>query len=289
MRILALLAIIIALTSTAFSQSAATEVVTLRLSLASAQTEFHIGETIPLQLAFSSSAKDRYQINMAQYDRIGRMNYEEFILTPADGAVNPLPTLTGSLGGLTNHKFLTTEPWVLRISINEWIRFTEPGEYRLVLLSHRVSVRETTAIYGTSPITVRSNEIALKIVPANPAWQKQVLEVGAIATAREWLADKSKLERISGMTAVRRIHDQRIDRYLAYWNSELLKIEINPSRFGFHAHVAQYELQSMKEVKAKLAQFPAGTKFKIFGTESDNQSFVELKRFLTEHGMAVVE
>src|SRR6266545_1230417 len=46
--------------------------ISLKVSIATDQREFHIGERIPLQLAFSSSAKDRYQINMAQYDRSGR-------------------------------------------------------------------------------------------------------------------------------------------------------------------------------------------------------------------------
>jgi hypothetical protein len=46
--------------------------IVLEVSIATKQREFHIGETIPLQLAFSSNVKDRYQVNMAQYDRSGR-------------------------------------------------------------------------------------------------------------------------------------------------------------------------------------------------------------------------
>jgi hypothetical protein len=42
---------------------------------------------------------------MAQYDRSGRMNYEHFIISPAPDAVDPLPTYTGSMGGLTNFRF----------------------------------------------------------------------------------------------------------------------------------------------------------------------------------------
>ena len=57
--------------------------VVLKLSIASRQREFHIGETIPLQLSFSSNVKDHYQVNMAQYDRSGRMNYEHFIVSSA--------------------------------------------------------------------------------------------------------------------------------------------------------------------------------------------------------------
>jgi hypothetical protein len=144
------------------------------VSIATDQREFHIGETIPLQLSFSSAVKDRYQVNMAQYDRGGRMNYEHFVVTPPDGAVDPLPTYNGSMGGLTGFQFLTSEPWTIKLNLNEWLRFTRPGEYRLVISSNRVATRDPSSAFGTSPVTARSNEIVLKIVPADPAWQKRV-------------------------------------------------------------------------------------------------------------------
>jgi len=94
----------------------------LEASIPSNQREFHIGEIIPLQLSFSSIIKDRYQINMAQYDRSGRMNYEHFIISPAEGAVDPLPTYTGGMGGLTGFGFLSSEPWTIKLNLNEWVR-----------------------------------------------------------------------------------------------------------------------------------------------------------------------
>jgi len=149
--------------------------IVLQVSIATNQREFRIGETIPLQLSFSSTVKDHYQVNMAQYDRSGRMNYEHFEASPADGAVDPLPTYTGGMGGLTSFKYLTTEPWTIKLNLNEWVRFTQPGEYRIVVSSGRVGVRDPSNTFGTSPTTARSNEVALKIVPANPEWQKEVL------------------------------------------------------------------------------------------------------------------
>lgn len=148
--------------------------VVLAVSIANNQREFHIGETISLRLSFSSTVKNRYQINMAQYDRSGRMNYEHFGVTPADGAVDPLPSYTGSMGGLTNFKFLTSEPWTIKLNLNEWVRFTQPGEYKLVVSSNRVGVRDASASFGTSPVTAISNEITLKILLADRTWQKQV-------------------------------------------------------------------------------------------------------------------
>jgi hypothetical protein len=144
------------------------------VSIASDQREFHIGERIPIQLSFSSTVKDHYQINMAQYDRGGRMSYEHFVVTPADGAVDPLPTYSGSMGGITGFQFLTPQPWTIKLNLNEWLRFTKPGEYHLVISSVRVASRDPSNAFGTSPVKAQSNEIALKIVPADPAWQKRV-------------------------------------------------------------------------------------------------------------------
>ena len=120
--------------------------IVLEVSIATNQREFHIGETIPLQLSFSSTIKDRYQINMAQYDRSGRMNYEHFAISPAQGAVDPLPTYTGSMGGLTNFTFLGSKPWTIKLNLNEWVRFTRPGEYRLMVSSNRVGRRDQSII-----------------------------------------------------------------------------------------------------------------------------------------------
>jgi len=156
--------------------------VILQVSSPSSQTEFHIGETIPLQLAFSSAVKDRYQINMAQYDRSGRMSYEQFILSPADGTVDPLAGHLGGIGGgLTGFDFLTPKPWTITLNLNEWVRFTRPGDYRLTLTSNRVGIKDSSNPLGVSPTTVRSNEITLRIVPATEAWQKLV-KGSAVAT-----------------------------------------------------------------------------------------------------------
>jgi hypothetical protein len=148
--------------------------IVLRVEVASSQREFRIGETIPVQLSFSSTVKDRYQINMAEYDRGGRMNYERFIVSPAEGAVDPLPDRMG-MGGLTNFKFLTPEPWTIKLNLNEWVRFSQPGDYRLRIVSNRVTIRDSSSSFGSSPVAARSNEITLKIVAADPVWAKQVL------------------------------------------------------------------------------------------------------------------
>ena len=50
------------------------------------RTRFQIGEIIRLKLSFTSSAPKKYQINMAEYDRSGRKNYEDFTLAGSGGS-----------------------------------------------------------------------------------------------------------------------------------------------------------------------------------------------------------
>jgi hypothetical protein len=182
MRLLTLL-LLVGITVVPACAQSATEVdpkIVLKVSLATKQRDFHIGETIPLQLSYSSAVKNHYQINMAQYDRSGRMNYEHFIVSPAEGVIDPLPTYTGSMGGLTNYGFLALEPWTINLNLNEWVRFTQPGMYRLNVLSDRVGIRDPSHAFGGSPVAARSNEITLNIVPADQAWQKQAF-IDAVA------------------------------------------------------------------------------------------------------------
>ena len=153
--------------------------IVFKVSLVNNQREFHIGETIPLQLSFSSAVKNHYQLNAAQYDRSGRMNYERFVVSPAKGAVDPLPDHTGSMGGLTSYSFLSPEPWTIKLNLNEWVRFTQPGEYRLTLISNRITVRGPANAIEGSPVAARSNELTLKIVAADPVWQKRAVSEAA--------------------------------------------------------------------------------------------------------------
>jgi hypothetical protein len=189
MRLLSLVLLIIEIAGHTYAQSAAPvdKRVVLEISIAGNQREFHMGETIPIQLGFSSAVPRRYEINMAQYDRSGRMNYERFKISPADSAVDPLQTLggLGSLGGLTSYKYLNAEPWTITLNLNEWVRFTRPGYYRLVVSSGRVVLRDSSTPTGTSPVVVLSNEIKLKIISADAKWQKDLLgELVSILNAK---------------------------------------------------------------------------------------------------------
>lgn len=48
----------------------------VHLQVSSSSAQFYSGEVILLDLAFTSAILKRYQINLARYDRSGRMGYE---------------------------------------------------------------------------------------------------------------------------------------------------------------------------------------------------------------------
>jgi hypothetical protein len=114
----------------------------------------------------------------------------------------------------------------------------------------------------------------------------------ALAAGKSWLSDKTKLQRISQLTKVRRIQEQ-LDGYLKIWEDQPFTIFVNhdSSTSRFDSRVAQYEFHSMDALKEKLAQFPSGTKFVLSTPPVEStvnaQALTELRTFLSSHGMQV--
>src|SRR4051794_4561556 len=124
------------------ASSAQASDVRLQVQTESGRTQFQMGEIISLKLTFTSSALKKYQINMASYDRSGRMNYESLLPQPEAGWSDPLETYFaygGFIGGgATTFKFLSQEPTIISLDLNEWVRFDQPGKYSLRVVSNRV-------------------------------------------------------------------------------------------------------------------------------------------------------
>jgi hypothetical protein len=159
--------------------------VRLQVETAGGATRFRIGEVIPLRLSFTSTAAKKYRINLATYDRSGRMNYEDFLLEPEAGWSDPLKAyfLGGAfmMGGLTGFDFLSGKPKVISLELNEWVRFDRPGEYVMRVATRRVGLASGDRPFGESVNELRSNELRLTIIPAERAWQQATLKK-AVAT-----------------------------------------------------------------------------------------------------------
>ena len=117
---------------------------------------------------------------MARYDRSGRMNYEQFDLAPKEGISDPLQLYFNSVGGflgggLTSFKFLTIDPTIVELDLNEWTTLDQPGMYRLGVTSRRVSDSKGSDTFR-SGIELKSNVIELEIVATDATWQKDELK-----------------------------------------------------------------------------------------------------------------
>ncbi|HOE11663.1 MAG TPA: hypothetical protein PLQ35_14505 [bacterium] len=162
------------------------EGVTLQIRLADGKKQFHMGEIIRLELAFSSSKPDTYQVEIRKYDRIGRLFEERYLVSPAENAVDPVqnyfwgpPFFGGICGGLSGlPRVLDATPWSIEFEINEWIRFEKPGTFQIYVISDRVWNQNDKGRNGhtITKLPVTSNIIEFEILPFDREWAEKTLQ-----------------------------------------------------------------------------------------------------------------
>jgi hypothetical protein len=113
--------------------------VRLKLECAKSPCTFHMGEVIPLELAFTSSVAKRYQINTAQYSD-SRMNGDTFEVTPRDGVRDPLQNYVvfgGAAGSmLMTFQYLSAQLVNIKVTLNEAVPFRPAGELSFASNQH---------------------------------------------------------------------------------------------------------------------------------------------------------
>jgi len=154
--------------------------VSLTIRFADGTSRFHVGEVIPIELSVKATIPDTYDMELRNYDRSGRLNIEQFHVTPPGR--DPLQRYysTGGfmMGGLGGSRILSSERQIMREDLNEWVALDRPGHYSLHVTSGRVSRREGTK---SEPVELRSNSLEFDVVAADPAWKQQALS-SALAT-----------------------------------------------------------------------------------------------------------
>jgi hypothetical protein len=155
---------------------------TLTVRLTADRSDYKIGEVIPLELVFSGRGEPDLYFSTENYDRSGRMETEQYAVTPEDGADDPLADYFSASagrigGGLRGWHRLDGTPFRLRVNLNDWIRFTRPGRYQISIVSRRLHR------YSNRPAPeLKSDPLTLEIADAPAAWASEQVAIarGAI-------------------------------------------------------------------------------------------------------------
>jgi hypothetical protein len=148
---------------------------TLDVRTANSQTTFHIGERIPLKLTFTSPNDTEYKIAPCcpeQHDRGGEFDFESFEVSPSSGWADPLLTYLARERSVDGHgapwrPLLASKPVEVSLDLNHYVRFDQPGVYRVEVVSRRVG--------NINLSRLRSNALELQIIRATPEWQNAAL------------------------------------------------------------------------------------------------------------------
>lgn len=166
-----LLILIVMLSGAALPQ---TEGVSLAIRFAGGTSQFHVGEVVPIELSFAASLPDTFDLSTRSYDRGGRLNIEQFHVTPPGR--DPLADYYAQGifmgGGLGSSRVLGAEPVVMQEDLNEWVALDNPGHYTLYVRTSRVSRRGATK---DEPQELRSNSLEFDVIAAAAEWQEQTL------------------------------------------------------------------------------------------------------------------
>jgi hypothetical protein len=176
--------VIFGLSCALLAQNAPDSAAALTIRFAGGVSQFHVGEKIPIELAFTSSAPETFELDPRSYDRSGRLDLEGFHVTPAarDPLSNYFQDGIFMGGGLSSMpEYLSSEPQTMIEELNEWVAIDDPGHYSLYVTSSRVG-RDGKSF--SNPITVQSNTLEFDVADADSDWQQQTL-VTALAVLND--------------------------------------------------------------------------------------------------------
>jgi hypothetical protein len=145
----------------------------LTVTVADGRSTFAPGELIPLELVFRREGDFDYYISAETRDWSGRLDIEQYIVTPSQGTEDPLAEYLEGVPGPDGSRLRDMSPrqgspFTLRVHLNEWVRFTQPGTYELVVTSRRLRRHS-----GQPAPELRSEPVTLRIEPAPDGWYEK--------------------------------------------------------------------------------------------------------------------
>ncbi len=240
----------------------------LRIQFAAGSSVFQTGETIAVDLFFSAGGGGTYQMTTRNYDRSGRLDIEEFHLSPPGR--DPLHDhYSGGIygafigGGISTEQALSADPETMREDLNEWVAPDKPGHYSLYVTSSRVSRRDGAKLEN---LTLRSNTMEFDVVEASAAWQAQALGAAA-ATLRS--AGSSPDEKRAAARTLRFLDTPDAVRELA----RQLAVPGDDNRWDMVAGIvgSRHRQEAVAELEAQLAAPDAAITAEFLGALAETK------------------
>ena len=180
------------------------------LRLTSDSHAFHAGESIPLEMAFSSESDKKYYGSFST--PTPEMGGQEPEVTPPQGFVHLRDLHEGFAGSiLSSAGYLAPTPHTIHLDLSDWFRFTKSGHYSVRMKASNISrIRSAEEGGGREPLILESEAVEFDILAEDPAWAatelskiEEELSAHPVDTP-EWNAALTRLSRLDTPASVRR-------------------------------------------------------------------------------------
>jgi hypothetical protein len=164
-------------------QLARAQDVSLEVRTRDGRAEYRLGEPIALQMVFTSTNK-QYVVDTSFHHPAPQRSQDDFLINPEEGTGDPMEDFHRAMakmrvfdsGGLRGIGLLRSDPILLDLYLNDYVRFSKPGRYVLTLRDRRVSAVRRSSDEPAQVIELISKPLGLTILAADAEWQKQQLD-----------------------------------------------------------------------------------------------------------------
>jgi hypothetical protein len=175
--------------------------ISVALRVQNGQSQFRLGEVIPVELSFRSNIPSRYLVWTEPYREIVLEEYDHFLIEPAQGTVTiPRLRMSGYNGPAYQPEPLGITPITTSLTANDWIAIRQPGHYRITVETRR-ALHWLPGGHPGEAVTLRSNTIEIDSVIPEPGWAEGVIEhalgvISQITPARSPFGDQEAVRAV---------------------------------------------------------------------------------------------
>ena len=159
--------------------------ITFRLATKNGRKMFRMGEAIPVEFHFRSRSENKYELHESlPRQRVYYVSPTRLVAEPQDDVVDPLGDYVYQFQAAVSGP--PPRVWLLGVQdvvnehyVNEWLRFKNPGHYRIAAETSSVTFagQRLQSEPPRNAIPLRSNFIEIDIVEAENGWAESQLQL----------------------------------------------------------------------------------------------------------------